>query len=847
MLTARELFDRGVEHGNAGRHARAERCLAEAARRTDDPDLAARIEGTRAYVLAETGDPEQALARCRAALAGTALSLHTRAVLVSQIGLVELRRGHLEPALTHLSAAADALTDDPGRLGRVLLNRGLAHLDRGDVALAEQDFTQAAARFAHSGEPVEQAKAQHNQGYAALVRGDLVAALRLMEQARTVLVALSPVALAVCDTDRAAVLCAAGQHAEAVALLTQVVEVFRRRRLRQAQADAELALADALLGVDPHGAAVVAQRAARRLRARGNEVGALRADAFTVAGQVLVLPDAGAVADVPTGARPAGSQAASTRAAATARRAAATADGLTAHGLPVEAAAVRLHTARLAARTGRTDAARTLLAHVQVPQGASIPVRLLAAEVRTEVAAAAGRPDQVLADAAAGLDELERWQSTFGSLDLQAGAAVRGRTLLLHGLRAALADGDPRCVFEWSERARGLASRVVPLRPPPDPRTAADLTELRRLRLLGGGPGDAHREAELRDAVRRRAWAQDGAAGHDTGRGAGVADLAAVRAELDASGADLVAHVWAGDRIAALVVTDDARVVDLGAWAPVATLLDGLLPDLDLAAADLPAPIAAVVRASLDERLTQLDTLLVAPVRHLLRHDRVVLTPAGSLSRVPWEMLASLAEVTTTRPTSAGRWVEQRRAAPDPWDAVGAAGFAAGPGVARATDEVRAAATSWADAQVLAGDAATTGGVAGLARGVDVLHVAAHGRHSATHPLFSAFELVDGPWFGYDIDTLDRVPQVVVLSACELGRSAAGWGREALGMAQAWLHAGARCVVAAGANVNDDVACEVLGTVHRALAAGVPPSQALHDASAAAGARTSFAVHGAGW
>jgi len=47
--------------------------------------------------------------------------------------------------------------------------------------------------------------------------------------------------------------------------------------------------------------------------------------------------------------------------------------------------------------------------------------------------------------------------------------------------------------------------------------------------------------------------------------------------------------------------------------------------------------------------------------------------------------------------------------------------------------------------------------VAELACRVDVFHVAAHGRHSAENPLFfSGLELVDGPWFGYDIDQLAR-------------------------------------------------------------------------------------------
>jgi len=658
-----------------------------------------------------------------------------------------------------------------------------------------------------------------------------------------VLVGRSPVTLAVCDTDRAAVLRAAGESAEAAAVLTEVVEVFRRRRLRQAQAEAELALAEALVPVDPAAGAAVARRAARRFRARGNELAALGADACAIGGQVLALAG-GVRGELPGAASAAAALPSGLRREATAvvEHADATARALAARGMSVEAAVVRLQAARLTMRAGDLDRTRERLRAVRVPAAAPITARLLSREVRAELQAVRGHRGRVLAQAAEGVAELERWLAAFGSIDLQSSAAVHGRTLVLHGLRAAVAGGDPARVFEWSERARSLASRVTPLRPPAEPDTAAALAELRRLRLLGSAGGA--REAELRGTVRRRAWVREG-----VGEVARPVPLDAVRAELDASGADLLAHVWTGDALAALVVSDETRVVNLGPWEPVRVLLDGMLPDLDMAGADLPAPMAAVVRASLDERLARLDALLVQPVRPLLRRDRLVMTPTGVLSRVPWEMLPGLASTALTRPTSAARWLEQRTPSGRPSRGVPGTrvGFASGPGVARGEDEVRACAPGWADARTLIGDEATSAAVGDLARTVDVLHVAAHGRHSADNPLFSAVELADGPWFGYDVDALDRVPAVVVLSACELGRSAAGWGREALGMAQAWLHSGARCVLAAGASVNDDVACDLLAAVHRDLAAGTPPSEALRNASAQLAVRTPFAIHGAGW
>ena len=134
--------------------------------------------------------------------------------------------------------------------------------------------------------------------------------------------------------------------------------------------------------------------------------------------------------------------------------------------------------------------------------------------------------------------------------------------------------------------------------------------------------------------------------------------------------------------------------------------------------------------------------------------------------------------------------------------------------------------------------AATAAAVAELAASVDVLHVAAHGRHTSENAMFSGLQLADGPWFGYDIDRLRQVPDVVVLSACEVGRSTVRWGDELIGMTTAWLHAGARCVVASPAAVNDQAAYDVLVAVHEQLAAGVDPAAALAAAVPAVSAET---------
>ncbi|MET0839949.1 MAG: CHAT domain-containing protein, partial [Marmoricola sp.] len=226
----------------------------------------------------------------------------------------------------------------------------------------------------------------------------------------------------------------------------------------------------------------------------------------------------------------------------------------------------------------------------------------------------------------------------------------------------------------------------------------------------------------------------------------------------------------------------------------------------------------------------------------LLGDRRLVLTPSGALAGTPWSLLPGLDGRPVTIPPSATRWLELR-GGPAP----GTVGLVAGPNVARGHEEVTRAAAEWSDAQVLEGADATTTRVAALAEEVDVLHLAGHGRHTRENPLFSAVELVDGPWFGYDIDELRRTPSTVVLSACELGRVSVRSGEEAIGMSAAWLHAGARTVLSSPVLIADDVACDAMARWHTLVAAGTAPADALAAVAAEADDVVPMLSFGAGW
>jgi hypothetical protein len=482
-------------------------------------------------------------------------------------------------------------------------------------------------------------------------------------------------------------------------------------------------------------------------------------------------------------------------------------EALSPRGLGTAATTLRLRTVLALAGRGEPDAIARVAA-VRVTGADPLDVRLIARDAR---AATAARPAQALRHVRAGLDDLHAWQSSFGSLDLQTNVVGHGVTLAVRGLSLAVQSRSDAVLYEWSERARMLASRIQPVRAPQDPQTAADLAELR------AGPAP-ERETELRRRIREQAWQRKG-----SGEVADPAALADVQGALGDDTA-LVAYIVTADRVVALVVTGSGTCRhELGPRDGLDAVLGGLLPDLDMAAAELPDPLAGSVRTTLARRLDEVTRLLVLPVLDDVGERRVVLTPSGVLAGVPWTLLPGLVGRPVTVAQSATSWLARSETPLR----LASAGFVAGPRVVRAEAEVRAAAEAWRSAPVLAGSGATASAVSALAGRVDVLHVAAHGRHSAANPLFSGLELVDGPWFGYDIDQLPAVPDVVLLSACEVGRSSVRWGEELIGMTAAWLHAGARTVVASPAAVNDVAAHDALVRVHEALAAGTDPAAAL--------------------
>jgi tetratricopeptide (TPR) repeat protein len=869
---AAELHDRAIEATERGRHAVARRLLRTALRRAPDPSRRARILITLSYQEAERHSLAAGIALLDTADAVPDLPPRLRGLVASQRGLLYMRAGQAADALAGLDAALGLLDESvPVDLCRALLNRGNVHLRRRTIAAARADFSACVDIATRHGLELLAAKASHNLGYLSMLAGDLPRALRQMDAVAPALGGLSPPMAAVYYVDRAQVLLTAGLLREADEDLGRAGELFRAAGLRQDRAEAELARAQvALLEERWADARRLARQARRRFVARGAGTWALLAEQATLSAEV-----ASAV-----GARPG-----SPRLAAAATDAARLAGELSAAGLDDDARRAAL-TAALAALGGAGPAADSTVAGGAGPAADStvaggagalggptpagaralagaatvlrrddpVGTRLLARTVRSALADADGDPSRADAELRAALQELHRYQSSFGSIDLQTAVSGHGRRLAERGLARALATGRPAAVFGWAERARGLSTRLPPVVPPDDPEAARLLEELRgaraELRELTlarrATPALRARCADLERRVRQRSWYRPG-----PGQVTAPAALPALRAELAAADATLVAHLLSGGRVHALVATGRRGLVtDLGPATPFVELHHRLRADLDvLATGTVPAPIRASVRASTRTSLRRLDELLFGPVRAAMAGGPVLLAPSAGLATVPWTLLPTLYGRPATVVASATAWLANRRQAVLPAEPVVA--FAVGPRVPRAADEADLVSREWPAVRVLAGGTATAVAVRDAAGAADILHVAAHGVHEPDNPLFSHLELADGPLFGHELDQLPRLPAHVVLSACELGLSGTRPGEESLGMTAALLHGGAGSVVAGVARIADAVACRTGAAHHAGLRSRMTPAAALASAiSTGTGDREDpvpLVCFGAGW
>jgi CHAT domain-containing protein len=204
---------------------------------------------------------------------------------------------------------------------------------------------------------------------------------------------------------------------------------------------------------------------------------------------------------------------------------------------------------------------------------------------------------------------------------------------------------------------------------------------------------------------------------------------------------------------------------------------------------------------------------------------------------VPW---AALVDRPFTVVPSATAWLHAVR---DGGGRSGPVVLAAGPSLPHAEAEISALSRLYPDATVLRGPAADALSVRRTLDGAGLVHLAAHGEFREDNPLFSQLRLADGPLLAYDLEDVPAAPRMVVLSACDAGRAAAGDG--VLGIVGVLLGLGTATVIASVTPVRDAGARAFMTSLHERLHQGTAPARAMAQIPRSGG-DLGFQCYGAG-
>jgi hypothetical protein len=684
---------------------------------------------------------------------------------------------------------------------RALTNRGVVHAYQGNFALAQADLRSAEQLYLAQGHAAAVAQVQHNLGFVYAQAGDVPAALNWYDQADDYFRRNGSPAVALID--RAELLLSAALLPEAAAMAGAAVAASAKARLPTLLAQARLLVARvALAAGDP----IEAARAARSARLAFGRQG--RDNWATLGRYAEAL------------ARP------------THRRVRRAAAALEAAGWTVPRWDAWLDAAELAVRAGDLDAARADLARARGARrrGAGRQ-RARAWHVDALLRLAGGDRAGAKRAAAAGLRELDAYRASLGATELRIRGASEAAELATLRLRMALQEGRPREALTWAQRWRAGALRLPATRPPAAA-IAAPLAELRRIGSeLSAVPTDQRRAARLlrrqrvlEEEIRRSTWRT---------RGNGlVQPVVAFDSLVAALGDRALVEILAVDGdLHALVVADGrVRHRPLGPLDAVADEVHSLR--FALRRLVLRQGSRAAAEGALAHSVQLLNETLLAPLAELIAARALILAPTGVLHALPWALLPGCAGRPLAVTPSATMWHRAASRAGQP--VLDQAVLVAGPEPPQAPAEVATLARQLRGATVLTGAQAHTQAVLRALDGASVGHVATHGEFRADNPMFSHLLMTDGALTVHDLSTLDRAPDLLVLSACDTGLSAVHPGDELMGLSAALLGLGTRTIIASIGPVDDEVTSALMVDLYRRMGAGASAAVALAEAQAAA-------------
>jgi tetratricopeptide (TPR) repeat protein len=284
------------------------------------------------------------------------------------------------------------------------------------------------------------------------------------------------------------------------------------------------------------------------------------------------------------------------------------------------------------------------------------------------------------------------------------------------------------------------------------------------------------------------------------------------------------------DRILAAVIGKEKQRLQALEAPPSALrdILGHLHLQVDSLAATASRPLGgqAFLRRSAETKLKEIHSLLLRPLlRGFPSTGRLTIVPHDLLHQVPFECLHDGERTIDagwriTRCPTADFLIERRTRTRRPSGGKTVVIAGTRPGSPFIEREARRVLGSWDPSRSeLLVDPTSEDALTAM-REAQVIHVTAHGNFREDNPLFSTLHLGREVLFLADILETPLTAELAVLSSCDSGRAFSGLGDALLGVAHAFLAAGAERLVASLWRVHDQATASWMESFHRALREG---------------------------
>jgi hypothetical protein len=243
----------------------------------------------------------------------------------------------------------------------------------------------------------------------------------------------------------------------------------------------------------------------------------------------------------------------------------------------------------------------------------------------------------------------------------------------------------------------------------------------------------------------------------------------------------------------------------------------------------------SIALANIQDHLEKLYDMLVGPLEHFLGETKsVVFVPSGVLHYLPFHALfdgsgylvdrfdisyapsATIYELFMARPRSAHRDA-LLIGAPDEHAPL-------------IREEIESICSVLNSERTFVGRAATRDCLEREMKSAGLIHIASHATFRPDNPMFSSFQLDDGPINLFDIFKLRTEASLITLSGCGTGLSHVVAGDELLGLVRGFLYAGAASVVLSLWDVNDRTTADLMKHFYSSLMKGQNTAQSLRSA-----------------